>query len=184
MCMIFCIGWIVFFTGISHMDNVARIARLAEDKYQETFGVKKQTFDKMLAILEQKHAELRRKGGHKRQLSVLDSLVILFAHVRNGRAKRDIAFDYACYPQRITETVAWVMKTLSSKQQYRFETRMGLLRCPSKANSLKKTHQPILHLTIIQHLSQKHQMPQNHHLSKRHRLLPTKSTSTNPRLPL
>jgi len=47
-----------------------RIAELAENKYQEMFGMSKLTFDTMLKILESAYKKLRKKGGRKRKLSV------------------------------------------------------------------------------------------------------------------
>ena len=57
------------------MDNNIRIEKLPESKYHAIFGVQKSTFDAMLAILEFAYKEMRKKGGRKRRLSVLDMLV-------------------------------------------------------------------------------------------------------------
>ncbi|HCC35966.1 MAG TPA: hypothetical protein DEQ02_10240, partial [Ruminococcaceae bacterium] len=59
------------------MDNKKRIATLAEEKYQVLLGVHKATFDAMLAILEGAYEEMRKKGGRRRKLSVLDMLIIM-----------------------------------------------------------------------------------------------------------
>ena len=56
------------------MDNITRVAKLAEHKYQVLFGVRKTTFDAMLAILSDAYEEMRKRGGPKRKLSVLDML--------------------------------------------------------------------------------------------------------------
>jgi Ethanolamine utilization protein EutJ (predicted chaperonin) len=56
------------------MDNQRRIEKLREQDYQELFGVRKPTFDKMLAILERVYEELHVQGGRPSRLSVLESL--------------------------------------------------------------------------------------------------------------
>ena len=94
------------------IDNATRISNLPENMYQPLFGVSKQTFDKMLDVLERKHAETHRKGGRKRKLCVLDALVIWFARIRDDRTLQNIAFDYDCQRQHISRIVARVTKSL------------------------------------------------------------------------
>ena len=94
------------------MDNKTRIANLAEDKYQELFGVSKATFDAMLIILNCAYDAMRKRGGFRRKLSVLDMLVIFLGYYHDYRTMTNIAFDYGVHKQRISEAVAWVEQTL------------------------------------------------------------------------
>jgi hypothetical protein len=94
------------------MDNEKRIANLPEAKYQAIFGVHKATFDAMLAILMRAYGEMRKKGGRKRKLSVLDMLVIMLGYYHDYRTMENIAFDYGVHKQRICEAVAWVEQAL------------------------------------------------------------------------
>ena len=59
------------------MDNQKRIAELKEEKYQVLFGVRKPTFDAMLAILENAYMEMRKRGGYARRLNVLESVTLI-----------------------------------------------------------------------------------------------------------
>jgi hypothetical protein len=94
------------------MDNVKRIEKLKEEKYQVLFGIQKATFEAMLAILESAYKEMRKKGGKERQLSVLDMLIITLGYYHDYRTMENIAFDYGCHKQRISEAVSWVEETL------------------------------------------------------------------------
>ena len=94
------------------MNNEKRIAELKEEKYQVLFGVQKATFEAMLAILEGAYKEMRKKGGKKRRLSVLDMLIITLGYYHDYRTMENIAFDYGCHKQRISEAVTWVEETL------------------------------------------------------------------------
>jgi hypothetical protein len=94
------------------MDNITRIAKLAENKYQSLFGVHKSTFDAMLAILNRAYEEMRKKGGRKRKLSVLDMLVITLQYYREYRTMEHIGFDYGTCKQRVCEAIVWVENTL------------------------------------------------------------------------
>jgi len=94
------------------IDNSKRISQVPEWKYHTLFGVVKPTFDAMLAILERAYEEMRKKGGRRRKLTVLDMLVVWFAYYHDYRTMENIAFDYDCHKQRICEAIAWVEQTL------------------------------------------------------------------------
>ena len=94
------------------MNNEERIKKLKEDEYQELFGIKKPTFDKMLEILQSKHVELHKKGGRKPKLSVLDKLIIMLTYYRDYRTMNNIAFDYCVVKSTICDTVKWVENVL------------------------------------------------------------------------
>ena len=94
------------------IDNVKRISQVPEGKYHTIFGVKKPTFDAILAILERAYAQMRQKGGRSRKLSVLDMLIVWFAYYHDYRTMENIAFDYLCHKQRICEAITWVEETL------------------------------------------------------------------------
>ena len=64
------------------MKNEERIGKLAEEKYQEVFGVKKRTFESMREILEEDFRRKHKKGGRNPTLSVLDKLVIMLQYYR------------------------------------------------------------------------------------------------------
>ena len=111
------------------IDNLKRISQTPEGKYHTIFGVKKATFDAMLAILEHAYTKMRKKGGRKRKLSVLDMLVVWFAYYHDYRAMENIAFDYFCHKQRICEAIAWVEETL---------VKDGTFALPSKRELCKE----------------------------------------------
>ena len=94
------------------MNNPERIAGLNEGEYQQLFGVKKNIFEKMLTILQEKfHAEHLR-GGHPPKLCLLDKLIITLGYYREYRTLQHIAFDYAVAKSTVCESIRWVEKTL------------------------------------------------------------------------
>jgi hypothetical protein len=109
------------------MDNNKRIAELPENKYQVTFGIRKPTFDAMLAILENAYEEMRKKGGRKRKLSVLDMLVITLGYYHDYRTMENIAFDYGVHKQRICEAVYWVEQALIKNGTFSLPSKRELL---------------------------------------------------------
>ena len=94
------------------IENEKRIRELKEEKYQVIFGITKRTFEAMLAIVESAYKEMRKKGGKKRKLSVLDMLIITLGYYHDYRTMENIAFDYGVHKQRISEAVAFVERAL------------------------------------------------------------------------
>ena len=108
------------------MNNPERIAGLNEGEYQQLFGVKKNIFEKMLTILQEKfHAEHLR-GGHPPKLCVLDKLISTLGYYREYRTMQHIAFDYAVTKSTICESIRWVEKTLIQSGQLNLPTKRRL----------------------------------------------------------
>ncbi len=76
------------------MDNAKRIEKLKDKEYQELFGVKKATFEKMLEILNEQYKKEHEKGGKPPKLGVLDKLIIMLCYYREYRTMQNITFDY------------------------------------------------------------------------------------------
>jgi len=110
------------------MDNQKRIESLAEEKYLVLFGVRKATFDAMLAILLRAYEEMRKKGGRRRKLSVLDMLIITLGYYHDYRTMENIAFDYGVHKQRICEAVAWVEQTLINDGTFSLPSKRELVK--------------------------------------------------------
>jgi hypothetical protein len=110
------------------MDNITRIENLSEGKYLVLFGVRKPTFDAMPAILERAYEELRKRGGRRRKLSVLDMLIILLGYCHDYRTMENIAFEYGVHKQRISEAVAWAERSLISDGSFALPSRRELLK--------------------------------------------------------
>ena len=110
------------------MDNEERIRKLAEEKYQEVFGVKKKTFESMREILEEDFQRKHKKGGRKPTLSVLDKLVIMLQYYREYRTMQNIAFDYGVQKSTISDGIAWVEETLIKSGQFRLPSKRELLK--------------------------------------------------------
>jgi len=110
------------------MENEKRMAKLKESEYPELFGVKKPTFERMLAILESAYEEMHRQGGRPSRLSVLDKLVVTLGYYHDYRTMSNIAFDYDVSKSRISDGVKWVENTL---------IRDGSFALPSKRELVK-----------------------------------------------
>ena len=117
------------------MDNKQRIEKLKESEYQELFGVRKPTFDGILAILERAFEELHEQGGRPPRLSVLDKLVVTLGYYHDYRTMKNIAFDYDVSKSRISDAVKWVENTLIA---------CGTFSLPSKRELTKADTQVVI----------------------------------------
>ncbi len=105
------------------MDNAKRIEKLKDNEYQELFGVKKTTFEKMLEILSNQFQKEHARGGKPPKLSVLDKLIITLCYYREYRTMQHIGFDYEVTKGTICNRIHWVENTL---------IKSGVFRLPSK----------------------------------------------------
>ena len=136
------------------MDNQKRIAELKEEKYQVLFGVRKPTFDAMLTILESAYEEMRKKGGPRRKLRVLDMLIIMLGYYHDYRTMENIAFDYGVHKQRICEAIAWVEQVL---------IKDGTFSLPSKRELIKDDTEVII--AIVDVTEQETERPKKNNVS-------------------
>ena len=105
---------------------------MAEEKYPVLFGVHKATFDAMLVILERAYEEMRKRGGRKRKLSVLDMLIIMLGYYHDYRTMENIAFDYGVHKQRICEAIAWVEQTLIKNGTFSLPSKRELVKADTE----------------------------------------------------
>ena len=109
------------------MNNKERINKLKEKDYQKLFGVKKNTFEKMLKILEEAYKQGHLRGGHPAKLSVLDKLVIMLGYYREYRTMENIAFDYSVSKSTICESIKWVENTLIKSGNFNLPSKRELI---------------------------------------------------------
>jgi hypothetical protein len=113
------------------MDNKTRIDNLPESKYQVLFGIHKATFDKMLDILNLAYKDMRKRGGRRRKLSVLDMLVITLGYYHDYRTMENIAFDYKVHKQRVCEAIYWVEQALIKDGTFALPSKRELIKSDS-----------------------------------------------------
>ena len=112
------------------MNNAERIANLKPEQYQALFVVKKETFDRMLEILEGDYQKKHRQGGRPPKLSVLDKLIIMLEYYKEYRVMECIAFDYGVRKSTICDAIHWVEETLIKSGQFSLPSKRELWRNP------------------------------------------------------
>jgi predicted DNA-binding protein YlxM (UPF0122 family) len=110
------------------IDNKKRISELPEEEYQELFGIKKETFDKMKEILESAYKELHKEGGRPPRLSVFDKFVVMLGYYHDYRTMKSIGFDYNVSKSRISDAVKWVENTLMEDGTFSLPSKRELIK--------------------------------------------------------
>ena len=109
------------------IDNIERIKKLKKENYQKIFGIKKDTFDEMLKLLNEMYITEHLKGGHPPKLSVLDRLVIMLSYYREYRTMENIAFDYGVAKSTICESIKWAEAILIKSEAFSLPKKGNLL---------------------------------------------------------
>lgn len=108
------------------MNNEKRIKKLKENKYQELFGVKKETFDEMLKELNKAYEEEHKKGGRPSVLIVLDKLIVMLEYYREYRTMEHIAFDYDTNKSTICDAIHWSESVLIKSEKFHLPSKKRL----------------------------------------------------------
>jgi len=106
--------------------NEKRISKLDAGSYQTLFGVKKDTFELMLSVLQAGFKDLHKRGGKPTKLTVLDKLVILLDYYKNYRPFDRIAFDYGVGKSAICKSVAWAESVLIKDKRFQLPNKKEL----------------------------------------------------------
>jgi len=95
---------------------------------KQIFGIKKNTFDKMLKLLNESYRIEHLRGGHPPKLSVLDRLVIMLSYYRDYRTMENIAFEYGVAKSTICECIKWVENILIKSEEFSLPKKRELVR--------------------------------------------------------
>ena len=95
-----------------------------EQDYQVIFGIKKETFDAQLKILEIQFEEDHKKGGRKDGLTPKERLEIYWKYSRQYFSQRYLAAKYGISKSQISPTITWVAKTLAKNIVFTLPNRV------------------------------------------------------------
>ena len=92
-------------------------------EFKELFGVKKEIFHQMLAVLTAAYHEGHRQGGRNPKLSVGDQLFLTLQYWREYRTMAPLAFDFGVAKSTVSDTIVLDANVL---------IRNGTFRLPGK----------------------------------------------------
>lgn len=89
-----------------------KIAEYSDVQFRRITGVKRETFQKMVEILERAYAEKHRRRGRRPKLSIEDLLLATLEYLREYRTYAHIAASYGIAESNIYRGIKWVEDTL------------------------------------------------------------------------
>ena len=105
-----------------------RIKDLKEEQFRRLTGVKRSTFNKMVAILSDKHQEKKSKGGRNNKLSIEDMLLMTLEYLREYRTYFHLSQSYGISESSAYKTVKWVEDSLIKHPDFALPGRKALLK--------------------------------------------------------
>ena len=105
-----------------------QIQVLEEDKFRRLTGVKRTTFEKMIAILNDADIKKKAKGGRKNKLCIEDQLLMALEYIREYRTYFHISQSYGVSESSAYKTVRWVEDTLIQHPDFSLPGRKALLK--------------------------------------------------------
>jgi hypothetical protein len=126
--------------------RVQKALTLSNRKFKQLFGVKRETFSKMLEILDQAFVELHKFGGKPpKKLRVEDRLLLTLQYWREYRTLEHLAYEYDTVISNIHKALEWVENTLIQAGAFRLPGKKTLVVGEQKphAVAIDVTEQPI-----------------------------------------
>jgi predicted DNA-binding protein YlxM (UPF0122 family) len=91
----------------------------SESVFKRLYGVKPETFEKMLAIPQKEYNKPHKFGGSPPKLTVKDKLTITLKYLREYRTMESIGADYGVSKSTICESIQWVENTLAKDKTFK-----------------------------------------------------------------
>jgi len=106
-----------------------------DKEFKELFGVKKEIFHQMLAVVRVAREERLRQGGRKPKLSAGDQLFLTLQYWREYRTMAHLAFDFGVAKSTVSDTIVAVENALIQDKSFHLPGKKALL---SKENAGRK----------------------------------------------
>lgn len=101
---------------------------LQPELFRRLTGVKQTTFDKMIKILREAHANKKIQGGRPNKLSIEEMLLITLEYLREYRTYFHISQSYGISESSAYKTIRWVEDTLIKCKEFSLPGRKTLLK--------------------------------------------------------
>jgi len=104
------------------------IKEYSKEKFRRISGVKHETFNRMVEILQAAYAEKHKRRGRKPKLCIEDMLLATLEYLREYRTYAHIAASYGIDESNMYRTVKWVEDTLVKDGTFSLPGRKALLK--------------------------------------------------------
>jgi predicted DNA-binding protein YlxM (UPF0122 family) len=118
-------------------ERVRKALALSHGQFKRLFGVKKDTYNKMLEILQEAYEKLHTWGGKPTtKLHVEDKLLLALQYHREYRSMEHIGFDYDVVKSAVHDAIVWVEDTLIREGTFRLPGKKSLIAGEQKPKTV------------------------------------------------
>lgn len=104
------------------------IKSLSSEEFRRLTGVKNSTFEKMVELLKEAHAQKKARGGRQTKLSIEDMLLMSLEYLREYRTYFHISKSYGLSESNAYKIIRWVEDTLIKSKAFSLPGRKALLK--------------------------------------------------------
>ena len=90
------------------MTRYEKASKLSEADFKQIIGVKKETFDEMLALLRKAYAEKHKRRGRHAKLPIEDQLFLSLKYWRQYVTQKELAFEFEVGEATVHDVIVWV----------------------------------------------------------------------------
>lgn len=105
-----------------------QIKELEGEKFRRLTGVKKDTFYKMMCILQEAEVTKKARGGRKNKLSIENRLLMALEYIREYRTYFHVSQSYGVSESTAYDTIKWIEDTLIKHPDFALPGRKALLK--------------------------------------------------------
>jgi hypothetical protein len=102
--------------------------KLNEEQFRRITGVKRNTFNKMIQILQEAESERRSRGGPKPKLTLEEMLLATLEYLREYRTYAHIAVGYGVSESQMFRIIRWAEDTLIKDGTFSLPGRKALVK--------------------------------------------------------
>ena len=99
-----------------------------DELFRRLTGVKRNTFEKMTAILEETELNKKSLGGKPNRLSIQDRLLMALEYLREYRTYFHVASSYGVSESTCYKNIKWIEDTLIKHPDFALPGRKALLK--------------------------------------------------------
>ena len=104
------------------------ISLLSPEEFRRLTGVKRQTFEEMVKLLDGSRAAKRARGGRRPKLSIEEILLMALEYLREYRTYFHISKSYGVSEGYAYKLIRWVEDTLIKSKVFSLPGRKALLK--------------------------------------------------------
>jgi hypothetical protein len=118
-------------------ERVLKALTLPTEQFKRLFGVQKNTFYRMLEILQTEWDRQHKRGGKQPQrLQVEDKLLLTLQYWREYRTMEHLAYEYSTVKSYIYKSMVWVENTLIREGTFNLPGKNSLIAGENKPRTI------------------------------------------------